>query len=210
MNPKTVRSPRSLAQYEIDPILRRYLQKFLDGKADIPGVAKREIWVSKLVLGMHTGGLEVQLEGAPPIHDAFPGYGSADYVMSVGEFADWFRIKGRKEEGKDHIVVETMIKSKYVPVEGQLSNEEVPYSHDENLVIAHILGHLNLYRREDDFQTIYAANWVHGGFRPHSSKKLNDAFERLYVGRQAINNFLARHGEIAKAALDQVAKYERK
>ena len=49
------------------------------------------------------------------------------------------------------------------------------------------------------------------GFRPHSLRRLDDSFERLYLARDIISDFLWRHKAIAESVVAEgLKKYRRK
>ena len=234
-----IRKPESLDQYMIDPVLKRYFRKFLEGR-QFPGAPdpRRELEVIKLKPGFHSGGLELEVGESeysgvnthywvrPDSSSEFHSHGfhgdspweDSDYVFNL--LTHTIRGKRMPETGKETIKVETGIGERSAPRtperRGKLDDPfwiKEPYSADDDSVIHYILEHFKLTRSYEhpNFIVDYGNSpYGQSGFRPHSLRRLDDSFERLYLARDIIDNFLWRHKAIAEAAIAEGLKKHRK
>jgi|SRR3989338_10309389 len=231
-----IRKPESLDQYTIDPVLKRYFRMFLEGR-QFPGAPdpRRELGVLKLKPGFHSGGLEMEIGESlrdspfparwikPDDPREFGGSELTDYDSDYVFLLVGHTIRGKRlpETGKELIKIETGIVEKQAPRTPERRGKpdeafwiKVPYSADDDVVIHYILEHFKLRRSYTHANFIVdSGNSPYGypGFRPHSLRRLDDSFERLYLARDIISDFLWRHKAIAESVVAEgLKKYRRK
>ena len=217
MNPKTVRSPKSLAKYNINRILKSHLTQFLQGEIEVPGVQKREVGFLKLKPGVRKG-LEIESDMMDESEERRDLYNSATYEIGVhGEGIGYFvnALGGslwRESRGDDLIRIYahiyTHIQQRHFPI----SPQREPYSSEEEVVINEIARNLGLKHSHRDPSILSSsAGWS----LPNDVKELQDDFRRLFIGVMSINDYLetnyARLKTVAQTVFEEgLSKYRDK
>ncbi|MBI2662914.1 hypothetical protein HYX15_00080 [Candidatus Woesearchaeota archaeon] len=206
-----IRKSSELERFDIDPILKLYLSKYLDGKIIIPGVKNREIRIEKLYPGVHLDGMVVEniysedYEIARKSKYIF-GIGSHPSTVCMYNLFVHVSYSFSKEPKEVEWIILRSLLNRYI-LQSRPGTSGREYSSEENIILDCIAEQLRIHRNGDCIYALGPNSWD-DGFRPINIKKIHERFRRVFLGVKTMDEFIRSnsvwYGDRAKSLIEQM------